>query len=272
MAKFGFSYYKSDTDRFQDIKIKRLKKEFRCDGYAVYSYILNEIYRVQGCFLQWDECTMFDVAEYWGMKESLVGEIVKYCGAVGLFDKELLTNGRVITSKSIQSRYIEMCKLTKRKPVIPEEILLLSSENNTLSGENDKNSDILNETPSFSDNNKVKYSKENNIKEYPPYIPPQVGGTLEEGDNSIISLIKNDGVHRNFEGLMKQMERLCIPKDQQETILTLSNFGEIGHEVWKLTNQCEASLSKPKFDKSRIKLPGAFIISKLNHSKGEGSS
>jgi len=26
MSKNGFSYYKAETDRFQDIKIKRLKK------------------------------------------------------------------------------------------------------------------------------------------------------------------------------------------------------------------------------------------------------
>ena len=36
MAKQGFSYYKAETDRFQDIKIKRLKKKYRCAGYAVY--------------------------------------------------------------------------------------------------------------------------------------------------------------------------------------------------------------------------------------------
>ena len=43
MSKNGFSYYKAETDRFQDIKIKRLKKKYGCDGYAVYQYALNEI-------------------------------------------------------------------------------------------------------------------------------------------------------------------------------------------------------------------------------------
>lgn len=44
MSKNGFSYYKAETDRFQDIKIKRLKKKYGCDGYADYQYALNEIY------------------------------------------------------------------------------------------------------------------------------------------------------------------------------------------------------------------------------------
>ena len=32
MSKNGFSYYKAETDRFQDIKIKRLKKKYGCDA------------------------------------------------------------------------------------------------------------------------------------------------------------------------------------------------------------------------------------------------
>ena len=60
--KTGFPFYAADTDRFQDLRIKRLKKDMGCDGFAVYEYILNEIYRVKGCFLVWDENTAFDVA------------------------------------------------------------------------------------------------------------------------------------------------------------------------------------------------------------------
>lgn len=127
--KTGFSYYAVDTDRYQDIKIKRLKKDCGCAGFAVYEYILNEIYRVRGCVLEWDESTAFDVAEYWGLKESQVNEIVRYCCAVGLFDKELLSNGSVLTSPSIQSRYIEMCIRAKRKEIkIPEEYDIIPEE------------------------------------------------------------------------------------------------------------------------------------------------
>ncbi|CUO98895.1 DUF4373 domain-containing protein [Bacteroides finegoldii] len=128
-VKTGFLYYNSDTDRFKDIRIKRLKKDLGCDGFAVYEYLLNEIYRVQGCFLVWDESTAFDVAEYWGLKESKVNEIVRYCCAVGLFDKALLSNGNILTSPSIQSRYVEMCIRAKRKEIkIPEEYNIIPEE------------------------------------------------------------------------------------------------------------------------------------------------
>lgn len=103
-CKTGLNYYNVDTDRYMDIKIKRLKKAFGCAGIAVYDYILCEIYRVRGCFIVWDESTAFDVAEYWGLKESLVNEIVNYCGVVGLFDRELLTRGSVSNSTQEMSR------------------------------------------------------------------------------------------------------------------------------------------------------------------------
>lgn len=127
--KTGFDYYNVDTDRYQDIKIKRLKKDFGTSGIAVYDYILCEIYRVRGCFLVWDDSTAFDVAEYFGLKESLVYEIVNYCGVVGLFNKELLTSGSIISSRSIQQRFIEMSTRAKRKDFkIPNEINILLEE------------------------------------------------------------------------------------------------------------------------------------------------
>jgi hypothetical protein len=128
MTKAGFNYYTVDCDRYQDRKIKRLKKGFGCSGIAVYDYILCEIYRVQGCFLEWDENTVFDVAEYFGLKEDAVLEIVKYCGFVGLFDKDLLSRG-IITSVSIQHRYMEMCYRAKRKDAVIPDILIIRDNN-----------------------------------------------------------------------------------------------------------------------------------------------
>lgn len=126
--KTGLNYYNVDTDRYMDIRIRRLVKDHGCRGLAVYDYLLCEVYRVQGCFVVWDEVTAFNVAEYLGLKEPNVLEIVRYCGAVGLFDKELLSRG-IITSASIQRRYLEMCNRSKRKIAeIPEECRIIPEE------------------------------------------------------------------------------------------------------------------------------------------------
>lgn len=129
MGKISFDYYSIDTNRYQDIKIKRLKKELGCAGVAVYDYILCEIYRVKGCFLEWDNNTAFDVAEYFGLKENLICEIVNYCCKVGLFDKGMLARENVITSHSIQSRFLKWSDLAKRKDVkIPEKYIAIPEQ------------------------------------------------------------------------------------------------------------------------------------------------
>lgn len=126
--RVGLSYYSVDTDRYLDIRIRRLVKAFGCDGIAVYDYLLCNIYRVKGCFAAWDESTAFNVAEYLRLKESVVLEIVRYCGVVGLFNKELLSRG-IITSAAIQRRYIDTCIRSKRKNLeIPEFCRILPEE------------------------------------------------------------------------------------------------------------------------------------------------
>ncbi|RHJ76391.1 DUF4373 domain-containing protein [Parabacteroides sp. AM08-6] len=248
MAKTGFPYYRAETDRFQDIRIKRLKKEFKGTGYAVYSYILNEIYRVKGCFLEWDENTAFDVSEYWDLKESQVEEIVKYCCAIGLFDKGLFTNGRVITSRAIQIRYLEMSKLAKRTNFnIPDNICLIPEEIPKLPEE-------IRKPTEFSD--KVEYSIEKNSKEkkYPPLSPTGENG----GCKNILNLkdSNNDRIERNFEGLTLRLKKMNIPPDDFNTICQLSNNGEIGHPVWSIIPNAERG-------GSRLHSPGKYIISEL---------
>lgn len=126
--RVGLSYYSVNTDRYLDIRIRRLVKAFGCDGIAVYDYLLCNIYRVKGCFAAWDESTAFNVAEYLRLKESVVLEIVRYCGVVGLFNKELLSRG-IITSAAIQRRYIDTCIRAKRKNLeIPEFCRILPEE------------------------------------------------------------------------------------------------------------------------------------------------
>ena len=133
-----------------------MKHTFGCSGIAVYDYLLCEVYRDRGCFLEWGEDTAFDVADYFGLKENLVKEIVKYCGVVGLFDSTLLSGG-IITSEAIQQRYLDMSHRAKRTNIaIPEEIRLLPEETVKLTEETAKTPEVF---------RKVNKSKVNNIRE-----------------------------------------------------------------------------------------------------------
>lgn len=128
MAKQGLSYYQAETDRFQDIKVKRLKKKFGCEGYAVFNYIENEIYRVEGCFLKITEDIIFDISEYWCIDEDRVEDIIQFCAEVELFDLATYRTRRIVTSAALQQRYIEICRRCKKRMFIPEEISLIIDE------------------------------------------------------------------------------------------------------------------------------------------------
>jgi len=159
-SKTGLSYYNIDTDRYQDIRIKRLKKDFGCIGIAVYDYILCEIYRVRGCFIEWDESTAFDVAEYFSLNERQINEVVNYCCAVGLFNKELFASGSIITSESIQKRYIEMSTRAKRKDIfIPEKCKIIREESPIIREESQKTTEFCDKVKK----SKVKKSKDSDI-------------------------------------------------------------------------------------------------------------
>lgn len=153
LNKIGLDYYSVNTNRYLDVRIKKLKKNLGCDGLAIYDYILCEVYRDKGCFLVWDESTVFDVADYFNVKESLVQEVVIYCAAVGLFDKGLLESGRIITSQSIQSRYLDACTRMKRKSVMIPEICAIPPE------QSEKIPEQFGIPPEESQQSKVKESK-----------------------------------------------------------------------------------------------------------------
>jgi hypothetical protein len=176
--KTGFNYYNVDTDRYQDIRIKRLKKDFGCTGIAVYDYILSEVYRDKGCFSEWDESRAFDVAEYFGLKESTVEEIVKYCGVVGLFEKGLLSRG-IVTSQSIQKRYLEMCVRAKRNNCKIPDAIKIQEESKIITEETAKLPEECTQNSCSLPQSKVKESKVNKrkkreIREKPeqPVSPP----------------------------------------------------------------------------------------------------
>lgn len=124
MNRTGLTYYQAATDRYQDIKIKRLKKKYGCEGYAVYEYVQNEIYRVEGCFISFDEDQAFDCAEYWNLAEERVMEIIDFCADINLFDATVWKEQRILTSQVIQQKYAEICRRAKKRIVIPENIAL----------------------------------------------------------------------------------------------------------------------------------------------------
>lgn len=127
--KVGLNYYSVDTDRYQDQKIKRLKRQYKAMGLGVYDYVLSEIYRTKGYYLAWDADAIFDVAEYFEMQEEEVNVIILFCISIGLFNRKVWEQEMVLTSATIQKRFIEASKKAKRIITeIPEKYLIVPEE------------------------------------------------------------------------------------------------------------------------------------------------
>lgn len=227
--KKGFSYYTIDTDRYQDRRIKRLKRAYGCEGLTVYDYVLCEIYRVEGYCISWDGDIAFDIADYLDLMTDRVSEIVKFCAEIGLFEQTLFEQN-IITSIAIQSRYVEMCRRTNRTAKIPTECDLLSA--NSVNDESEKVSDKTEEMSGkahrISDNrgqmsdktgemsdfptrNKVKENKINNISL--SLSPSHEVESAESGDIGGVSAAEKESFFeilffRNFKNPQKEVERL----------------------------------------------------------------
>jgi len=161
--KKGIDYFPADVDMFQDRKIKRLLRSAGAKGFTIYIYLLTHIYRENGYFLEWDEDSVFDVADDLNFAENVVEESVNVCCSHGLFNKEMLTDMGVLTSESIQQRWQKIVTEAKRvdTEIIPE-YLIENGKPVFLTEETDKPPEETPKNTEESTQSKVKESKVNN--------------------------------------------------------------------------------------------------------------
>ena len=93
------------TSQLHETKVSDLKTVYGCNGYAVYDYIENEIFRTGNHSLYWCKNMLCRVADYWALSPEEVEKIVEYCIQVDLFNAELYTKYHILTSAEIRQQY-----------------------------------------------------------------------------------------------------------------------------------------------------------------------
>ena len=157
--KQGIDYFPADVDMFQDRKIKRLLRSAGGKGFTIYIYLLTHIYRDNGYFLEWDENSVFDVADDLNFAENVIEEAVNVCCSHGLFSKEMLTDMGVLTSESIQQRWHKIVTDAKRVDTeIKREYLIIDGKSVFLTGEMEFPTEEIEKPPEESTQSKVKDS------------------------------------------------------------------------------------------------------------------
>lgn len=168
---------------------------------------------------------MFDCSDYWTIDEVRVQEVIDYCAEIGLFDTLIWKNQGILTARSIQNRYLDICKVSKKKIYIPMEIMLVepqqemkrpeplplfdaTTEGQSASGMNGKNksdeernaptvvsgtfrntTETFRNTPECSGKFPEKSTKKRKAKKIPPLSPRRVPECFRRRRQNVLFLL-----------------------------------------------------------------------------------
>ena len=111
--KKGLDYFPVDTDIFENIQVRKLKSRYKSLGFLAYFTILCDVYRKEGYFLHISDDYVYDFSDRLGETEEVVRDIIDFSLKINLFNRDIYNVYCVLTSKSIQERYIQAQKRCK---------------------------------------------------------------------------------------------------------------------------------------------------------------
>lgn len=162
--KIGLDYFPMDVDMDQDDKIYLVKAEYGWEGFAIVVKLFMEIYS-EGYFLEWDErkLKIFSRKNLFG--SDVVNGVINVCLSEELFEETTFKKYGILTSKGIQTRYLE-ATTRRREIILIKEFLLI----NVNADNNPKvklvNVDVNSETNEVEgDSNPQSKVKESKVKE-----------------------------------------------------------------------------------------------------------
>lgn len=173
--KDSLDFFYFPTDFFTRREIRRLvngsngKGGFGGKGALVFICMLSELHRENGYFLRWDDEYAQDIADTLGdgFTSGLVFEVKKRCLEIGLFEKDLFDQHKILTSKSIQEFFLSVKEKSGKRSYKPEDIMraeYISDGFAELYGEKQGITENHNEIPSNPTKRKLKETKEKETK------------------------------------------------------------------------------------------------------------
>jgi hypothetical protein len=119
-AKKGLEYFSHDTNVSASREMEYLESLFGLMGYAIYLKILERVYGHEGYYLPWTEIDRAIFAKHCGIKKSELDEIIEVCFEIDLFDRWIYDANHVLTSASIQRRFLMASTKRTRSEIKPE--------------------------------------------------------------------------------------------------------------------------------------------------------
>ena len=124
--KVGLDYFPFDVNFFEDIKVLALKGKYGYEGIVVYQRLLCRIYGDKYYYILWDDIYVEALAGFLNISLELLQAIVDKCLKLQLFDANMYSQYKILTSHGIQSRYLKAITATKKvsiKNMLPLEFI-----------------------------------------------------------------------------------------------------------------------------------------------------
>ncbi|MCM0293803.1 DUF4373 domain-containing protein [Bacteroides fragilis] len=282
----GINYFPVSVNFMEENAMEVIEVKYGIKGSAIVLKLMCKIYK-EGYYIRWDEeqCLIFANKAGREVQAEEVKGIIKILFIKGILDENSYRENGILTSESIQKVWLEATKRRKRElselpylivkpekengkpdaPSTPQETQqpeLFKEEKTPVNPKNVVHHVAVDaKNACDSGQSKVKESKAEESKEFPPSAPPK--GKEDEWKEDSASLpipgyAFNTMTH-NYSGLIDTLKRLSVTDTGEvNSILKLSDYGRKGTTVWKLiANTCW----------SDIGAKGRYLIAALNKAK-----
>ena len=167
-TKQGIDYYPKDVKAKYDTKFKYVESKNSVIARLVIYELWDLIYGENGYFLKFDNIQRVLFLGDLPINDEQLTDILDSCFEIGLFEKELYDKYQILTSESIQKRYMEAVGRRSKVSIISSYFLLPKNSYRNINLVNDYINSINDDNNSINDNinpqSKVKESKVNKSK------------------------------------------------------------------------------------------------------------
>lgn len=294
IKKRGLDYFPLNTDFIHDRLVRRIMKREGDGSFAILLGALSCIYADEGYYVCADELFYEDLSACLYEKTAAdVKRILALAVEYGIFNAALFGKYAILTSAEIQRQYLFSTKRRKSSAIDTRYCLVDDSQNDdeaaptaagrvparvedahSVSGSvtsepesvtsaaesvTFKPESVTSGTHSTAQHSTSQHSKENPLL----YSSPGTGGTegadVPSAEGEYLRKIEQlqppqDGTDRNLDGLLFNLQQFHIPPQEQYAIILKSNFGAIGHPLWKGFYALRESHGK-------IRQPGRYLLS-----------
>lgn len=126
--KKTLDYFEVDVGIVQNLKVRKLiNRKGGARALGVFVYLLCRIYK-NGYHVDCNPDAIFEVAADLCEQENYVMEVILYCLEIGLFDQSMYDRHQILTSRSIQERYVALQVQRKRITVVEQYDLLYEDD------------------------------------------------------------------------------------------------------------------------------------------------